>query len=68
MTNGHKCTENISIKVSPAFHALYENLTPEQKKKAKQAMIDAIERTIYDSRYRPGMFSGLHQDNNSEED
>jgi len=58
MTYLDKCAETISIKVTPSLHALYENLSPEFKKRAKQAMIEAIESTIHDSRFRRGMYSG----------
>ena len=52
-----KCTENIGFKVPPALKALYDDLSPEIKKQAKRKIIEVIERAIYDSRYRFGMYS-----------
>jgi hypothetical protein len=52
-----KCTENIGLKVPPALKALYDDLSPEIKKQAKRKIIEVIERAIYDSRYRFGMYS-----------
>ena len=58
MTITDKCTETISIKVTPSLKALYDDLPPEFKKKTKQQMIEVIERTIHESRFRKGMYSG----------
>ena len=53
-----KCTETISIKVSPALKALYDDLLPEAKKHLKHQIIEDIERAIHDSRFKRGMYSG----------
>lgn len=51
-----KCTETISIKVTPSLKALYDNLTQEQKKHTKTQIIEVIEQNIHSSRFRKGMY------------
>jgi len=64
MTDSEKTGPTISVKVPDALKALYDNLTPEQKKHCKQEIIEVIERNIHSSRFRKGMYSasGLGDD------
>ena len=58
MTSLDKCSETISIKVTPSLKALYDDLSQEQKKHTKMQLIEVIERNIHESRFRKGMYLG----------
>ena len=56
--NADKCTETISIKVTPAIKAIYEALPDIFKKLWKKAAILALEKIFHDSRFKEGMYIG----------